>query len=155
MRLCGGEGSEFELRVVGYRFPAEQVDPWDSNWLLVAVRVVSGEGTWEVVDPCLTTWEAARLAEWLDAVGRQEGVVVVSRFVEPNLEFTCRSTPGGLIRLSAGVELETRPPWSHEVLGPGRLGVEMDVTPEEMVSAARTLAAELVEFPLRGDDPTI
>jgi len=155
MRLSGGDGSEFELRVVAYRFPSEQVDPWDSNWLLVAVRIVSGEGTWEVVDPCLTTWEAARLVDWLAAVGGQEGLVVVSRFVEPNIEFTCRSAADGLIRLSAGVELESRPPWSHAVLGPGRLSVEMDVTPEAMVLAGRALAAELADFPPRGDDPTI
>ena len=36
MLLRGQEGNELELRVVGYRFPAEERDPWDSNELLVS-----------------------------------------------------------------------------------------------------------------------
>src|SRR5712692_7609979 len=65
MLLRGRDGSELELDVLGYQFPHVEADPWDSNSLLVALRVVSAQGTWEAVDPCLTTWEAARLCRWL------------------------------------------------------------------------------------------
>ena len=72
--LAGLEGNELELRVVGYQFPDDDTDPWDSNWLLVSVRVVSPAGTWEVVDPCLTTWEAKHLVRWLvNAAARDPG----------------------------------------------------------------------------------
>ena len=39
MLLAGREGNELELAIVGYQFPEEEHDPWDSNWLLVALRV--------------------------------------------------------------------------------------------------------------------
>src|SRR5438270_404583 len=66
--LKGRQGTELELRIAGYQFPHEQFDPWDSNWLLVSIRVVAPQGTWEVVDPSLTTWEAHQVVHWLAAL---------------------------------------------------------------------------------------
>ena len=68
MLMRGRDGSELRLDVVGYQFPHIEADPWESNSLLMAVRVVSSHGTWEVVDPCLTTWEATHLVRWLAAL---------------------------------------------------------------------------------------
>ena len=46
--LRGSEGNELELTIAGYQFPDEERDPWDSNWLLVSVRVLAPEGSWAV-----------------------------------------------------------------------------------------------------------
>ena len=153
MHLRGREGNELELSVVGYQVPAETVDPWESNSLLVALRVVSPKGTWEVVDPCLTTWEAARLASWLAAVavGHDRGT---RSLAEPNLSVTVTPRDGRL-HLRMCFELERRPPWAPTLRGGRDLCVDLDVTRADLVTAAASLGADVRRFPRRGDDPTL
>jgi hypothetical protein len=153
VHLKGREGNELGLTLVGYQFPENTTDPWDSNQLLVAVRVASRQGTWEVTDPCLTTWEAKSLATWLlrvTAVGTAFGR---STFSEPNV--TMRATRAGVpgwFELSADLELEERPPWAPEG---GALRVELAVEEPQLLKAAKKLLSELAENPQRGDDPTL
>src|SRR5215213_9649085 len=85
MLLRGAEGNELELAIAGYQFPHDERDPWDSNALLVSVRVLSPEGSWSVVDPCLTTWEAKRLVSWLVHAAARDPAAVPMTFTEPNL----------------------------------------------------------------------
>jgi hypothetical protein len=153
VRLAGREGNELELSLVGYQYPDELVDPWDSNALLVAVRVVSPQGIWEVVDPCLTTWESARLASWLGAVAAGPDRLGRS-LVEPNLSVVA-SLAGGRLRLRVCFELESRPPWAPTVQGGRDLCVDLDVARHEVVAAAADLRTDLARFPRRGDDPTL
>ncbi len=153
MELRGREGNQLALSVVGYQFPDETVDPWESNALLVSVRVVSPQGTWEVVDPCLTTWEAAHLASWLTAfvvTGDRRPTSVSA----PNVTVSARSATGSTIALVACFELEQRPPWLVSVGGDGELCVELEVSTGDVVVAAAALRADLARFPQRGDDPT-
>ncbi|WP_146211287.1 WapI family immunity protein [Quadrisphaera granulorum] len=75
MILRGDDGAEVELRLAGYQFPDATVDDdgdeWDANWLLVAGRVRTARGTeWSFVDPALTTWEVAEVADWWERAGR-------------------------------------------------------------------------------------
>ncbi|MDQ6928781.1 MAG: hypothetical protein M3159_09010 [Actinomycetota bacterium] len=153
MHLKGREGNELELTPVDYQFPENKTDPWDSNQLLVNVRVASRQGTWEVSDPCLTTWEAKSLATWLlraTAVGTARGR---STFSEPNVTMTAsRAGVAGWFELTAELELEERPPWARDG---GALRVELAVTEEQLRSAAKELRAELSRYPQRGDDPTL
>ncbi len=153
MELRGREGNQLALSVVGYQFPDQAIDPWESNALLVSVRVVSPQGTWEVVDPCLTTWEAAALASWLTAfvVTGDRSPTSVSA---PNVTMSARPAPGSTIALVACFELEQRPPWLVPVGGDGELCVELEVSTGDVVVAAAALRADLARFPQRGDDPT-
>ena len=159
MLLRGQDGSELELRVVGYEHPETRVDPWDSNSLLVLVRVVSDRGAWEVVDPCLTTWEAERLAWWLAvaAVAAGSAGAGVTPLTEPNL--AARATPAhgrpGRLLLRVRLELERRPPWAGGAAGANRLEVEVEVGASQLLAAAADLRADLARFPRRGDDPTL
>ena len=150
----GVEGNELELSIVGYRFPRSERDPWDSNSLLVSVRVVSPQGTWEVVDPCLTTWEAEHVVRWLAAVARSVGWAPAT-LSEPNLTLTAGSGPRGRgLRLRARFELELRPPWVGAT-GAGGLSVDLDVDRAQLAEAADSLAADLDRFPQRGDRPDL
>ena len=154
MELRGREGNELSLSIIGYQFPDQAVDPWESNQLLVALRVVSPQGTWEVVDPCLTTWEAARLASWLTAfvvTGDRRPATVSA----PNVSVSARAATGSTIALKACFELEQRPPWLASVGGDGELCVELEVSTGDAVVAAAALRADLARFPQRGDDPTV
>jgi hypothetical protein len=153
VRLSGREGNELELSVVGYQAPAETVDPWESNSLLVALRVVSPRGTWEVVDPCLTTWEAARLASWLAAMAEAPDGASRS-LAEPNLSVAV--TPvGGRLAVRMCFELERRPPWAPTIRGGRDLCVDLDVSRADAVAAAASLRDDVRRFPRRGDDPTL
>jgi len=159
--LAGLEGNELELRVVGYQFPYDGTDPWDSNWLLVSVRVLAPEGSWEVVDPCLTTWEAKHLVRWLVAVAGDPALARARTaapvtFTEPNLTVVARPKPDdpNRVLVRACFELELRPPWVGGSRGT-ELCVELDVGRAAMARAAASLVADLVKFPQRGDDPTL
>ncbi|HEX2024009.1 MAG TPA: hypothetical protein VHF00_04850 [Acidimicrobiales bacterium] len=158
MRLRGREGNELALSIVGYQFPDETVDPWDSNGLLVSVRVVTPHGTWEVVDPCLTTWEARQLALWLAAIARGAMIRPTSTLSEPNL--TARVSidplsPTPRFQLRVCFELENRPPWAPTVAGGRNLCVDLDVGAADLAAAAAAVREDLARFPQRGDDPTL
>jgi hypothetical protein len=157
--LRGRQGTELELGIVGYEYPDERFDPWDSNALLVLVRVLAPEGSWEVIDPCLTTWEADRLVQLLAALGNRADLLAGRPLVlaEPNLTLTGRSVPGepGLVAVRVCFALELRPPWVKSVAGTANLCVDLDVGRGELSEAARQLRSELGKFPQRGDDPTL
>ncbi|MDQ6727913.1 MAG: hypothetical protein M3066_17385 [Actinomycetota bacterium] len=157
MLLVGREGNELEVGVVGYQFPDEERDPWDSNWLLVSVRVLAPEGSWEVVDPCLTTWEAKRLVSWLIHAAARDPSSVDMAFTEPNLGMTARSRSSAPLRVHvrACFALELRPPWAHGAAGSENLCVELDVDRGDLARAAASLLSDLVVFPQRGADPTL
>ena len=157
MLLHGREGNEVELSIVGYQFPHEERDPWDSNWLLVSVRVLAPEGSWEVVDPCLTTWEAKRLVAWLVHAAAHDPSTVPLTFTEPNVTVIARSQATAPLRVfvRACFALELRPPWVHAAAGPNELCVDLDVERSELARAAASLLADVVDYPQRGDDPTL
>jgi len=156
MLLVGREGNELELSIAGYQFPEEHRDPWDSNWLLVAVRLVAPQGSWEVVDPCLTTWEAKRLVSWLVHAAARDPAAVPMTFTEPNLTVTARARTSAPLRVHvrACLALELRPPWSTAT-GSDGLCVDLDVERGDLARAAASMLADLVRFPQRGDDPTL
>jgi len=153
--LAGLEGNELALSVVGYQFPDDDTDPWDSNWLLVSVRVVAPAGTWEVVDPCLTTWEAKHLVRWLVGAARDSGAAPAT-FSEPNLTVMAEPNPGdpNRVLVRACFELELRPPWAGGARGT-QLCVDLDVGRAALARAAASLVVDLLRFPQRGDDPTL
>ena len=157
MLLHGREGNELEVGLVGYQFPDEVRDPWDSNWLLVSVRALAPEGSWEVVDPCLTTWEAKRLVSYLIHAAAHDPAAVPLSFTEPNLTVTARSRPGAPLRvhLRAWFALELRPPWARSAAGSNNLCVDLDVERGDLARAAASLLSDLVAFPQRGADPTL
>lgn len=155
MRLAGQEGNELELAILGYQFPEISTDPWDSNWLLVGVRVVTPHGRFEVIDPCLTTWEAKNLVGWLVSAVGHAGELGPAGFAEPNLTVTVRPKPrvSSRVIMDFGLALELRPPWSGAVSGSDDLRVALDVDRADVARAAASLLADLVRFPLRGDPP--
>lgn len=160
MHLRGRQGTELELGIAGYQFPDELVDPWESNALLVSVRVLAAEGSWEVVDPCLTTWEGAELARWLAAVARRPDLLAAGRaltLTEPNLVVTATAVRGepDRVDLHACVALELRPPWLKSAAGSTNLCVPLDVDRAQLARAAAALRADLARFPPRADDPTL
>ena len=153
MLLHGREGNELELSLVGYQFPNEERDPWDSNGLLVSVRVLAPEGSWDVVDPCLTTWEAKRLVAWLVHAAASNPLP----FTEPNLTVVARPAANSpvLLHVRACFALELRPPWAHLTAGANELCVDLEVDRADLARAAASLLEDVTRFPQRGADPTL
>ena len=156
MRLVGRQGTELGLAIEGYQFPAEQVDPWESNTLLVEVRLLAPQGSWDVIDPCLTTWEGTQVVRWLAAFAARADLVAARPLAlsAPNISLFGRARAGEPDRVDvrACFALELRPPWLGRT---GDLCVDLDVDRPQLADAARSLQADLTRFPQRGDDPTL
>ncbi|MGH9222766.1 MAG: WapI family immunity protein [Acidimicrobiales bacterium] len=156
MLLRGRQGTELGLTLVGYQFPDELVDPWESNTLLVEVRLLAPEGSWDVVDPCLTTWETAQVTRWLAAFASRADLVANRALgvQAPNVTLGGQAIAGepDRVAIRACFALELRPPWLR---GGTNLCVDVDVDRPQLATAARHLQADLARFPQRGDDPTL
>ena len=146
--------TEVELQLVRYQFPNNDNDEWDSNWLIVAVRVIAPVATWTTSDPCLTTLEVHNLANWLadQAQGRTTNPRIF--FTEPNLSLEVVGRKGDAFDVRFYFSLECLPPT-----------VEMDYADEDaeeffvplIVStsglryAANQLCREVRQFPIRAN----
>lgn len=142
MRLLSRDGASVTLWPTGYEFGSGSAarDAWDANWLLVRGEVrTAGGATWTFHEPCLTTWDAARVLRWLRATGsgavapititavaeladaagpqtdaRGEDFVGLLGFVEPNLGFSVASLDDEDVVLRVHLSLESAPPLPDE-----------------------------------------
>jgi hypothetical protein len=154
--LRGRQGTELGLTIVDYEFPDEARDPWESNALLVEVSLLAPEGSWHVVDPCLTTWETTQIVRWLAAFAQRADLVANRALAvnAPNVALHGRARPGEPDRVDvrACFALERRPPW---IRGSANLCVDLDLDRPQLAAAGRQLHADLARFPQRGADPTL
>lgn len=140
-----GDNSSFRLLILRYQFPNIHDDEWDSNWLVVQGRVCLDSKEWVFRDPCLTTFEAARLADWLGAIARGEKENDLCCFIEPNLQFDRQAN--NTVRISFA--LEAAPPWAAKDDFDTTYDFEVPIGPE-LTMAARSLRQQLSRFPRRG-----
>jgi hypothetical protein len=167
MRLVGSEGQVLQLALDGYQFPGEaqradtanraakagliaikRGDPHDDNWLFVRGRVETTNGSWEFRDPCLLTWEARELADWLRRASHRQ-VCRNLGFLEPNLAFDLAEPAAGeWIRLVVSFGWEARPPWvTRDVYE--HTPVDFKFLGSDLAAAALELDANLAEYPER------
>lgn len=149
--LLVGPHSSLDLSVIGYQFPNDTTDPYDSNWLKVSVRVRHPRGDWSRVDPCLLTDEAARLATWLEDVSARREVAAECDFLEPNLHFELLGGPDDVRVVRVHLRLELRPPWAHGGDDAEDVYVDVPAHPDQLVEAAGSLRADLARYPRRGE----
>jgi hypothetical protein len=165
VRLTSSDGASVELRPTRYELPAEPIEPgdWDANWLEVHGQVRTAEGeSWPFEDPCLTTWEARQLRDWLRAAaeGRVPVTAVPSEESSGVLGFTESNLGFSVAALEADA-LVLRVHFSHESLA-GRPGVDqktlfdayansvaLKVGREDLLAAGDEWQKELGAFPER------
>lgn len=140
-----GRESWFRLSIVQYQFPQIKEDEWDSNWLIIDGHVCIEGKEWRFTDPCLTTFEAMRLADWLDAQAKGNSEKAFCAFTEPNLEFERLSD--SVIRV--GFSHESSPPWAMQKYGEPEYGFDVLVGPGLSIAGER-LRLQLTRFPVRG-----
>lgn len=143
-----GRRSSLKMVIKQYQFPDIEDDAWDSNWLVVEDRVDIKGRKWTFRDPCLTTFEAEHLADWLEEVSQGEPSTIDCIFTEPNLEF--RHQKNRQLRIRFAVEsgptgCDTAVQWNERSF--------LVPVSSALATAARQLRRQLGRFPPRGPSP--
>jgi hypothetical protein len=140
-------------------------DP-DANWLRICGNISLADGkTWAFEQPCLTTWDARELGDWLHGVaagtvpswsagpgdGDERLAPAQLEFLEPNLAFSLVERIADRVRIWVHFGMETLPPWLRgaEEPVPYEYFVCLDMSAEELAKAAESWMRELAEFPER------
>ena len=135
-----------ELRIRGYQFPGNSSDEYDSNWLVVEGKASTAGQAWTFCDPCLLTWEAGALVEYLEAFACGTTAPRGIGFTEPNLEFVA----AGPTNLRVLFSLEASPPWlRNEPVQDSAFFIEFSLPSRQLLEAAASLRQQLAEFPGR------
>ena len=82
------DNQTIEFEITNYEFPDKWGEAYDSNWLMVSLKVNSKFGKWDVINPILTTFELEELIDWFYALADnhlEEGALCA--FIEPCLGF--------------------------------------------------------------------
>jgi hypothetical protein len=142
MLLKTDDGSELELKVVGYQFP-HAADARD-DWLVIYVRMKIGAESWEARDPALVWEEARDLANWLDGVSRDDPESGWNiGFLEPVLSFEAfRQTHDKIMLRVYCQKFPKRGPADH-------FSRTFEVGREQLRKGAEELRSELQQFPSR------
>lgn len=139
-----GLSGSLRLSVERYQFPEIANDEWDSNWLIIVGDAVLDGKPWSFRDPCLTTFEMQRLADWLDHVAAGRSEPAFCSFTEPNLDFERLSD----VSIRVGFSLEALPPWGDRGGDFGDIGFTMPIDGRLSI-AASALRKLLLQFPVR------
>jgi hypothetical protein len=163
MILTSTPSRRVELTPVAYEFPDHRSSglerDWDANWLMIRGEVRHPDGSeWTFTDPCLTTWEARELGDWLTAVARGHVTPAVRAtgrvdlfFTEPNLTFSLTGADERQCELAVHFSLEALPPWLQRPSRPGIFdyAVTLTITRDDLTEAVQTWRQQLHQFPIR------
>lgn len=149
MQIFGNNGNIFKLSILGYQFPEMKSEAYDSNWLIIEVDVTCSQGAWIAQNPCLLTYEVARLANWFEAIASETNTKSIQKFIEPNLEFHfIDSPPEKCLRIY--FELELRPEWAAWEQGIMKdLWVDFPLSDLDLNQIANSLRSQLCKYPQR------
>jgi hypothetical protein len=171
MQLNSSDGASVELHIVGYEAedcpvcglrglngpgtPLAGVAKWDLNWLQVDGNFTLADGrTWAFGYPCLTTWEAREMGEWLRGVaaGTEQPFRGIWEpqgrlgFTEPDLCLTLEERVASRVRMRIDFT-GGKPPLTQS--GRAKSLVCLDVSSGEVAEAAESWMRNLAEFPER------
>jgi hypothetical protein len=100
-----------EFRITNYQFPEITDCEYDSNWLLIYLKVKSDCGNWETVDPSLLVRDITDIIEWFEKLSNDIETDTDSLvFMEPNLEFELTKKYSDRKRIRISFDLESRHP---------------------------------------------
>ncbi len=152
MRLVGSEGTDLQIRIGGYQFPAMMSDQYDSDWLLVEVEAACERGRWAATDPCLLVGEAQRLRDWFRQIAQDCASVAELEFTEPSLRFCLQKADEDELQLRVYFELEVRPPWAaSDCVNQPDCWIDLTVDRSQLRAACESLTKQLRQFPRRGN----
>ena len=151
MVFNGINDQKIELNIINYQFPDhidELYDQYDSNWLIVNVKVQSNFGNWEATDPALLTFDFEEMIEWFDNLSNNiEPKDDELIFTEPSfLLFLENSYEDDIKKIKIELDLELRiKGFSPECY------VEIHANNDELEQISMDLRNELSKFPKKID----
>ncbi len=146
MQLAVGDVA-IELQIGSYQFPDENTADYDSNWLLIEGAVLHPRGGWRFLDPCLLTYEVAKLAGWFEATAKGIAAEPWCAFIEPNLSFDV--VGDGMDRaLRLSFAIEALPPWAKRGED---VHIDFPLSQLDLAAASASLRRQLLEFPQRAE----
>ncbi len=152
LEFVGDTGDRLSLRVLGYEYPGDTSDEFDSNWLFVELSACIGGRTWRVRSACLLTWELEWIARWMESTAAGEPFDRSLDFVEPCLLFEWIGRSGARTEFRVYVELECRPPWAKALGAPRKdCWVTLHADRSELGRAAEDARRQRSMFPTRAD----
>ena len=145
MLLTARDGSQVEAHILGYESPVQ-----DMNWLSVAIRVSTPEGSGASAEPCWQAEEVKRVVVWFTAMAN--GVPVHAwggACLEANLEFELIANSAEAVTIRAHFILDDT--W-HPADGSPDLPhynshVDLELPRGDLRRAAEELAHELQLYP--------
>jgi hypothetical protein len=146
----GGQAT-VELRVLRYQFPEVANNEWDSNWLVLGFDAQTPTASWSRTDPCLLTWEAHWLLNWLDDLVSGTGSDWEMSFLEPNLSFTCESRHEGSFDLLVVTRCELLPPQAVSA-DVEEFQIRLTVSASTMRECISSFSTEVRRFPIRAGE---
>jgi hypothetical protein len=146
-------GASLKLSVLGYQYPDAEREGYDANWLLIHIDAAGPHGTWTASDPALLTYEAERLADWLEQVQAGKEQVPALSFLEPVLLFRLVKDVDGGRALRIYFEEFLRPPWAASTGEGSRqdLWLEFPLEDVDLAAAAKDLREQLRRYPRRAE----
>ncbi len=156
MLLTSTNHFELALHVVGYQYPDNADDKYDSNWLYVDVRLRNSHGIWRAIIPHLLTWEVRHLAAWLRLLADGQPVPERMGFIEPALVFALDRRDDQALTLWVWFWLKGRHRTWIEASDPTvrKIKVKLHLRKADLAIAAASLLDELGQFPERAGAPT-
>lgn len=148
MLLKSVDGSTFELQILGYEFPHNEDDEYDSNWLIVRIVAKNAENTWETVEACMDTYGAQELYNWLDVIvnGSETHLQLKKGFLEHELNFELISSTSQHLSIRVRCRF-------HRVLKGYlyliRTAFDYQLEREQLRQAAQVWLSEIQQFPTR------
>ena len=146
--LKGKNGNEFEMGFVRDSYAEVQDGTGDSGWMTVNFRAATQDDSWEESAPCLSVFEFATLAEWLEAVARREPEVSEVELLEPELKFSVSQETDDEVTLRVGFHIEGRPAELNVDADTDAEYVDLCVTRENVLAAAAALRMTLEKLGL-------
>ncbi|MBN8579506.1 MAG: hypothetical protein J0L96_02450 [Anaerolineae bacterium] len=139
------EETSFELSLTGYQFPNAINEPYDSNWLVVQLNLVTANGVWGISDPCLLTYDVSRLANWFDKIDSGNFQEKECDFLEPVLSFRIINNDGKKF-LRVRLTHEAMPSWAQDQ---DEYSVEFLLSELDLKLASENLRRQLEKYPQR------
>jgi hypothetical protein len=110
MIFKGVNDQTVEFRVTNYQFPEITDCEYDSNWLLIYLKVKSDCGNWQTIDPSLLVRDLRAIIKWFEKLSNDlETDSDFLTFLEPNLEFELIKNQSDLKTVRIKFDLESRP----------------------------------------------
>jgi hypothetical protein len=149
VRLKDSSGNEFQLVILSYQHPDVHEDRWDSNWLVVSGSVATAGGQkWKFSTPCVTTFELADLADWLDELSEDGRSPEQFDFAEPHVRFGYVPWPKRTLQLTLTGPVAPQPKAGEK--DNGAVTLEFPLSETDASALAAQIRDALSDFPIRG-----